>query len=412
MYRSAFNHFHAIVVSVTKRLVQTALIQATSRLRSQRLRVKKNSIPLVKKRDVLTAIGILGLKRDGQERWRGVARRCGLRVYEGKWSRYRHNRSRREVPWDQVERVMGPVEPDVDPQTTDAEMSDDEDEEFRPKAARMGTPLPMERLALSDSDDASPSGESPPPTPSSVKRESRRQAMSLEQFDQNRSREEERALCALLAFEPISRDNSSKSCEDSDGSIREDGSAEDEEVVANHDDWRSWTEYRAEWDELHAPISPAEFLANQKPAAVPPVLQPDTMATTGSSSNHDTDAPTRASRKATKPKPLPTIELEALDASAYARQQGRAAEYLGSSIESSDEETDSSTRPKTHAHSGRVHNHLQGRGTAHTDMSIEDCASDMDMDVPAQSIETDNRRPPVVDPDDEMGEMDWSTYIE
>lgn len=41
--RTAFNDLHTLAVSVTKRLMQTAVMQATSRLRSQRRRTKKGS---------------------------------------------------------------------------------------------------------------------------------------------------------------------------------------------------------------------------------------------------------------------------------------------------------------------------------------------------------------------------------
>ena len=418
MYRSAFNSFHTLVLSVTKRLVQTAIIQATSRLRSHRQRVKKNSTPLVKRRDVCTAIDILGMKRDGQERWRGVARRCGLRVYDGKWSRYRHNTSRREVPWDEVEKLMTPSEPladaSVGPQIIDSETSGCDDGQFKPRAARMGTPLPMENLALSDSDDGSCSSERLPPTPTNSKREPRRQAISVEQFDQNASRQEEHTLCAMLDFDSISRDQDSKSCEGSGDSTEEDETTE--EIETHPDDWRSWTEYRPEWDGLDTPISSVQFLANQKPATVPPLPQSDIADTICSSSNNDTDVPARASRKASKLEPRQTIELEALDARVYARQQGRATEHLRSRVESSETETDVPTQfietrnqqlPDFQPLSSQVQGDLQEA----TSSSTEDSLSDFDMDVPAQSIETDGRRPPVVDSDDE-GEMDWSTYIE
>ena len=217
----------------------------------------------------------------------------------------------------------------------------------------------------------------------------------------------------MLDFDSISRDQDSKSCQGSDDSDEED---KYEEIEMHSDDWRSWTEYRPEWDELNTPISSVQFLANRKPGTVPPLPQSDIADTICSSSNNDTDALARASRKASKLKPRQTIELEALDARAYARQQGRATEHLRARVESSETEADvptQSTKARNkqlrdlHSLSSQVQGDLQETTSSSTEGSL----SDFDMDIPAQSIEIDVRRPPAVDSDDE-GEMDWSTYIE
>ncbi|EDU47878.1 Zn-clus domain containing protein [Pyrenophora tritici-repentis] len=396
MYRSALNSFHTLVVSVTKRLVQTAIFQANSRLRSRRQRVDKINTPLLKKRDVLAAIDVLGMKRNGHERWRGVARRCGLRVDCGKWSHYKPHGTSREVPWDEVERILAPT----DPLTDSSGITDtDSDELSKPRATRTATRLRIEKLALSDPSLKPSVVEPPPPTPAKPKKVPRPQTMSLQQFDRNASHQEERALCAMLDFEPISHDEESDV--DSDGSIEE-----DEEEVETHldsDDWRSSTEYRAEWDEFDTPVSPAQFLANQKPAALPPLLQSDVT----DSGNNTTDAPTRAKSKPNKRKSKQTIELKTLDG---------ATEHLGSRIESSGTESEVPTQsietrnmqPRDlHAQSSQVQDDLPDTPRA----SSEESFSDMDMDVPAPSIETSGPRAPFVDSDDE-GEMDWSAYIE
>ncbi|CAA9960592.1 Zn-clus domain containing protein [Pyrenophora teres f. maculata] len=411
MYRSALNNFHSLVVSVTKRLVQTAIFQANSRLRSRRQRVDKINTPLLKKRDVLAAIDVLGMKRDGHERWRGVARRCGLRVDCGKWSHYKPHGTSREVPWDEVERILAPIDPLTDASgTTDGESSDDQ---LKPRATRTATRLRMEKLALSNPSVKQPVVERPPPTPASSKKVPRPQTVSLEQFDQNASHQEERVLCAMLDFEPIFHDEDSKSDVDSDGSMEED--EEEVGMYPDSDDWRSSTEYRAEWDEFDTPVSPSQFLANQKPAAVPPLQQSDVT----DSANYATDASTRAkskSAKSNKRRPQRTLALKPLDAQVYARHQGSATEHLGSRIESSATDSDVPTQsietenmqPRDlHAQSSQVHDPLPDTPAS----SSEDSFSDIDMDVPAPSVETGGARPPFVDSDDE-GEMDWSAYIE
>ncbi|CAN9177574.1 unnamed protein product [Alternaria alternata] len=50
---------------------------------------------------------------------------------------------------------MAPVEPSAELSTTDAEMSGNDNAGFSARAKRSGTPLPMDQLGLSDSDDES-----------------------------------------------------------------------------------------------------------------------------------------------------------------------------------------------------------------------------------------------------------------
>jgi RNA polymerase I-specific transcription initiation factor RRN5 len=82
--RTAFDDFHNLVVSLTRRLMQASLFQAMSRLRAssdQRL------LPHVNGFDVIAARETMGLKTQRPEYWAAAVKRCGVEVYSDskKW---------------------------------------------------------------------------------------------------------------------------------------------------------------------------------------------------------------------------------------------------------------------------------------------------------------------------------------
>lgn len=357
LYRSAFNDFHTLAVSLTKRLMQTAIIQATSRLRSQRRRTKKGAVPLVKRRDILTALDIVGMKRDGQQRWQGVARRCALRVFQAVARPGIGRKSKEEIPWPEVERIMAPEAIFAEPLTTDTEASDDSSSFFKRRAARSGTPLPLDQLTLTDSQDESDmedrnddfdvsmhddaSGRqttqprdffgrytSVPPTGDQQVYDADHQ--TIEQFDQAASREEQRALWETLNLQAPTKDN--KDLEDADNSDLE----LTEKIVTDADEWRSWIDYRPEWEEFDCPVSHTQFTANMKLLpSIPPMVgnmqhNPNTSSPDDHSSSHEGIPPR-------KRKPVQSVELQTQNPRAYAAHQERVARSADEDDDESDE---------------------------------------------------------------------------
>jgi RNA polymerase I-specific transcription initiation factor RRN5 len=76
---TAFTDFHALAVSVTKRIVSVVLFQAMTRLRTggEASRIEDRE-RVVYAADVLTALDILGLKHNSFDYWVNTPRRCGL----------------------------------------------------------------------------------------------------------------------------------------------------------------------------------------------------------------------------------------------------------------------------------------------------------------------------------------------
>ena len=316
--RTCFNDFHTLAVSVTKRLMQTAIFQATSRLRSQRHHSKKDLVPSVNTEDVLSAIDVLGMKRNGRSRWTGVARRCNVRVIdEQRTARFKVEQ--REISWDQAEQVLGLYDAVTthDHVHSAAPATDSEgDENFRRRAARHGTPLPMEKLSLSKSEsdlestidtgddaDESDTGGTDEESQGSVNEDVTDRSASIdpgdaaqidtqtrqtvEQFDQEARRLEEETLSTRLGFAITV-----KSEAPDDRLLEHDLDDAREALVSHADDWRDWTEYRAEWDEHSTPVPLSKFIANEKPRAQSSLV--------GAAINSDSSPRSRSAQKSAK----------------------------------------------------------------------------------------------------------------
>ncbi|KAJ4289118.1 hypothetical protein N0V90_011460 [Kalmusia sp. IMI 367209] len=338
MYRTAFRDFHTLVLSLTKRLMQTALIQATSRIRSQGWRAKKGVLLYVRERDVHTAADLLGLKKTRRQYWRDVPRRCRLNVWQGKW------RKRRQFTWDEVERTLDSLETRATPLGSDTDTpgpdSEAEDENFKSRATRSGTPLPQpgQVIGIDSNSDHSDTAMVDPDSDMGQQSEqdsevsslhvtedeeslydsSEDELQALEGFDQDMSREEERKLWHIL------RNTSMDGQTPAEPEIKfEEGNRKGShrKRMEQADDWRTWTHFHAEWEEFRIPVSSTNFLANQ--------MSPSPAHVWAATEDQDTDNGTEtgwsSAGRISKRKPLlPTSEeLPLRDARTYAAIQGR-----------------------------------------------------------------------------------------
>jgi RNA polymerase I-specific transcription initiation factor RRN5 len=389
IYQTAFKDLHTLVVSLTQRLVQFCIMQATSRLRSQGWRVKKGVLPFVKKRDVLTAVDILNLQRNGKERWRGVARRCGLVVLEGV------GKQSRQMDWDEVEENLSQNRRGSEPSSSGDEQatelpSDVEEKDFKSRAVRSGTPLPKGNTVTSNSDveDASPldysadesdAEEGPSDTESlsslsdsvtkSTKSESR--SLELENFDNEASRTEEQRLWNILGVTSSASPSRVKVNED------EWSDSEADPSLMHGNDWRKWVQYHAEWEEFEEPTREDVFRANQRLNRPTVKLglnsyDPDTAAASQPSSGEErSDGPSRKRRKITK------TELPVRGARAYAALQDR--QLASEKHEPDDEASEDDAKFATSMYESPTRDQHQAASL------LED---DSDMDAkPLQSVE-------------------------
>ncbi|KAE8352171.1 hypothetical protein BDV28DRAFT_135560 [Aspergillus coremiiformis] len=102
MTAEAIEDFYALTISVTRRLIQSALFFAMSRMRNMR-ETGNTKAKVVKSRDVRAALDVLKMNRDGFDYWVGLARRCNLDV-----SDFRHRKGWKSVclSHDEVEDML------------------------------------------------------------------------------------------------------------------------------------------------------------------------------------------------------------------------------------------------------------------------------------------------------------------
>jgi hypothetical protein len=384
IYRTAFKDIHTLVVSLTQRLVQVSIIQATSRIRSQGWRVKKGVLPFLKKRDVHTAVDILNLQRDGKERWRSVARRCGLTVLEG------IEKESRQMDWDEVEEVLSQRRRRSEPLSSGDEQarglsSSVEETDFKARAKRTGTPLPERNTAPLDSDVEDDSAlkysadesdadeeESDMDSVSSLNNSSKRSTqpesnrLDVEDFDNDASKVEEDRLWNMLGIASTTKPAPSLGMKGKQDELSDD---ETDASLMRGDDWRKWTQYHAEWEEFEVPAREDMFKANQKlehPIAKPASRSHDTDTAEGSQPSSGDELDGEPSRKRRKTR---ETELPMRGARAYAALQDR--QLASENHEPDDIASEDDAKFPTFAHE---------------DSTFHEDVSDMD-EKPRQSIE-------------------------
>lgn len=104
--RTALSDIHTLVVSLTRRIVQTTLFMAMSRIRCTDSKVFGTK-PLVRPVDVEAAVNCLGLPGGWKEYWLKLPRKLGLRVYNRKED-IKKKSDANVLPYDKVEQLLVP----------------------------------------------------------------------------------------------------------------------------------------------------------------------------------------------------------------------------------------------------------------------------------------------------------------
>ena len=200
--------FHSLLTSLLHRLIQSTLFIALSRLRASTTRDYRPS-KMVKIDDVHAALEVLGMKRNAEEFWVGVARRNGLKVVDE-----RHRRgwgAGRVVGYEEVEEILGAgrrrrdvsagevMEGVVDGEGDGSPEGgqDDQDEEDE-TGDEIHAPSASEEPSPSSSSPSTSSSASPSPLPDPTSLEDK----YLKILDhQSRLREESRLLSMLRGSE-------------------------------------------------------------------------------------------------------------------------------------------------------------------------------------------------------------------
>lgn len=231
---TAFSDLHDIAVSITTRLIQTALFFAMSRLRS----AKSSYYPhqrAVKRCDVLAAIKALGMKESARDGWVQVARRCKLEVYD----QARSTGEESKLDYSEVERVLGGKESPVEASAKLGEGSCDDNDSNGESTSEDGS------VSLAGTSDCSRC----PLTQSNATKDRSEPADKfgkktdayLDSIDQQATKREEARLWNMLGKDPPSILSSDEPTQTEDpGPRRHDRN--------DLDDWREWVDLRSEWE--------------------------------------------------------------------------------------------------------------------------------------------------------------------
>ncbi|KAL2036538.1 hypothetical protein N7G274_010723 [Stereocaulon virgatum] len=264
---TAFSDFHTLAVSITKRLIQSSLFFAMSRLRAMDDPGHYTNRRHVKRRDVVAALNVLSMEASARKTWTRTARKCKLRVYEEVKGRKALGR---RYGYDEIESIL-------------ASSSVGTRGRYRrtPEAADNAFKLQGQESAASSTEDATGDDMSSVPSSGDEDRSilddadlmkssadgNDKKASDSQLFDQlqddyadfldqRASQREEYSLWESLGKNPAeimgSQDVQLPKVPDARTRARED-----------HVDWTSWVDYVGLWEKLETPVPASDFAANR-----------------------------------------------------------------------------------------------------------------------------------------------------
>ncbi len=253
---SAFSDIQDIAVSVTRRLIQSTLFFATSRLRATSSSTYTHRLH-VRRRDVTAALSVLGMKYDAKSYWTGVAKRCSLDVYEDP---KRRTVEGERLNYDEIERRLN--EPRkyklksgaITPQENDLASQTPLHEDDSSVSDYLSEDISKVTASPDDADLSHTSCESHALAQEHLEQD---QDAYVNAIDLKASQYEEQRLWKILGqkapetVKPWEIELPKRS-----GPSRI--SRED------LDDWRSWVDYVGEWEAHDKPVSASDFAATQK----------------------------------------------------------------------------------------------------------------------------------------------------
>ncbi|MCJ1278376.1 hypothetical protein MMC21_006191 [Puttea exsequens] len=265
---TAFSDFHNLVLSVTRRLVQSSLFSALSRLRATTAPGGYVPCRHVKQCDVVAALNILDMRPDGRSIWARVARKCKLRVYENVRGR---QVSGKRYSYGEVEEILNSrgrrrfQSVCTDPFNGRIVSSDDRVPPAPQQASENSSPPHSSSINDESSIQSSPNhskspiSTSPAQSPiSRIDRLSEAQDTYAEHIDQFASHEEETHLWQFLGQTPSRLPPEKEKIPFSKAPYAH---RKDREDLT---DWTTWIEHAAEWETFSSPVPEQRFTSNRK----------------------------------------------------------------------------------------------------------------------------------------------------
>ncbi|KAI4243911.1 MAG: hypothetical protein L6R40_003293 [Gallowayella cf. fulva] len=266
---TAFSDLYNVALSTTRRLIQSSLFFAMSRLRA----IKSPGYAhqrAVKYCDVLAALRVMGMKENANDTWVHVARRCKLEVYD----QIRVTGPRRTMDYIEVERILSKSGNAVG--ATSLPTSEDEDRDDDHDSSEDPTPE-LDSASLSgapqSSRDSSFQSNTVADRSEPAHKLGKKTDAYLDYIDQNASRKEELRLWKILGRHPSPNvsDEEARQIENPGPYRRH---------RADMDDWRGRVNARPEWEAYDAEHLQAHLTDTRKQVqSVLPKLATSTRST-------------------------------------------------------------------------------------------------------------------------------------
>ena len=267
MMYTALSDFHNLIISLTKRLVQSCLFFAMSRLRALDTSGNYTSGRNVRRGDVITALNTLGMELKGTRTWAGLARKCRLRVYDD----IGHSqRSRKRYSYDEVEEILSSEQARPRGRSVTSRKSitsnsaSNQSASSETSSAEETEEPELSTHHFSDDDQSSSSSSSENSSVSHGNKQARRRELLeksqddyAEALDKRASQDEERRLWMLLGETPDKNKVTEKLKLPKMPPVER---KDKDELV----DWRGWVNYVGEWEKFESPVPASSFAENRR----------------------------------------------------------------------------------------------------------------------------------------------------
>ncbi|OWP05532.1 hypothetical protein B2J93_7876 [Marssonina coronariae] len=262
---TAFEDFHSLTVSITKRIVSTVLYCTMSRLRARSSKTTKHSEITVG--DVEAALNILGMRTSSNEFWIGCAKRCNLQIIDD-GSTMTHteveealreelfetarSRSCSVTRYDQARVTSWNEDVYSSSSEMDIESTDSESEYIHLLGSDEGfMSSPSESSSLNDA----PALKRKIHPADAEEAAAEAQDAHTEAFDMHASQVEEIRLWNML--------NQSAPFEFSAEPVVDQAPRPPQDFMVERENWRTHFDYVSEWEVMETPVREEEFLRNR-----------------------------------------------------------------------------------------------------------------------------------------------------
>ena len=266
---TAFSDFYTLAISIVKRLVQSTIFFAMSRLRAIDVPGRSSHGRHVRSLDIAAALNVLGMNANARMTWSKSARKCHLRVFE----EVRHRKIYgRKLGFNEVEASLNPgqpttrgrslIRPTESPSTYTRTQIEGDEGPATERSESSTSPEPQVVTEEVDSSDSPDTGfDTMSETDDQVHKQQLLEAVNdeyAEARDQRASRKEEQRLWELLGEDP---EEITKETDTTHLPRRPEAEPKDKDDFV---DWRETVRLAQEWEMYGSPVPASSFITQRE----------------------------------------------------------------------------------------------------------------------------------------------------